>query len=299
MNDRITSSGELRQFASDNTGRRKIDVEHSLELHRRSAAVIDSLNEEIAGLKRALASATDGSTSAPTLSNEPAEDPTEAALLILRQAQATADQTLAEAQEVRAQADRTKAEAEALAQAKAEAAISQARGECAHLIEQAEARAAEVAASTAVEADRAAFAQRQFRDRAAALRADAASIVNLAESMETAASEDLPPSLTRQPFTEPTMTGEVAPVSNLAPPTAQPAPPAPEENLPPVPPTHSLPPPPDQELLEMNDNELEEAIGASIDDELFGEEPVIDLTDDGDTTPAPAAGNFEFFSRDR
>ncbi|MGI9622406.1 MAG: hypothetical protein ACR2PK_06175, partial [Acidimicrobiales bacterium] len=186
MNDRITSSGELRQFASDNTGRRKIDVEYSLDLHRRSAAVIDGLNEEIAGLKRALASATDGTVApAAPLAIEPAEDPSEAALLVLRQAQATAEQTLAEAQEVRAQADRTKTEAEALAQAKADAAISQARGEGAHLIEQAEARAAEVAAATAVEADRTAFSQRQFRDRAATLRADAEAMVQLAETMES------------------------------------------------------------------------------------------------------------------
>ncbi|MGI9621475.1 MAG: hypothetical protein ACR2PK_01465, partial [Acidimicrobiales bacterium] len=102
----------------------------------------------------------------------------------------------------------------------------------------------------------------------------------------------------QQPFTEPTAGAEPAPAHEQIPPSSPVPAMATDEVLPPVPPTHSLPPPPDQDLLDLNDNQLEEAIGASIDDELFGDEPVIDLTDD-DANAAPGAGRFEFFSRER
>lgn len=49
-------------------------------------------------------------------------------------------------------------------------------------------------------------------------------------------------------------------------------------------------------MLDLTETELEEVLGGkSIDDELFDDDLVIDLTDDG---KEPASQGFEFFSRD-
>lgn len=347
MTENTTNSAELRQFAADNTGRRKIDVEASLDLHRRAANHIDALSEHVNDLRQRV---TNGDP-APAPAPAPAvavtgEDPSQSALMILQKAQQTADQTIAEANQVLADADRTRREADALAQAKADTALAQARVEAAGIIEAAEARAGEVAAATAVAAERAVDAQRAYHSKATSLRADAEGVVALARSMENVAGEDLPPALVEEPFTKPVQRDEVAvapvaaaPVVELAPepevlaepiaveepvlaaapapadlppppaaagPDLLPPPPAPApevaaaaSELPPPPAAEVLPPPPApvaeaDELIDLTEAELEQALGGkSIDDELFGDDVVIDLTDE-----AEQAKSFEFFSRD-
>ena len=344
MSDSTTSSADLRRFAAENSGRRKIDVETSLDLHRRAANQIDMLNEHVNELRQRLAQSPEvAAPAAPAAAQAPApvaagEDPSQAALMILQKAQVTADETITEANQIRAEADRTRREADAVAQAKADTAVAQARGQAASIIEGAEQRAAEVAAATAISAEHAADAQRSYQARVSSLRSDAESVVALARNMETKAGENLPVALTEQPFTEPinrpgeeaelvdasapAMAEEAAPVEaldaaaapeaehELPPPPAEtapdagtlPPPPADEDTSllppPPAPSTEFLPPPPDQtddELIDLTEAELERALGGkSIDDELFGEDAVIDLTDETES----AAGNFEFFSRD-
>ena len=49
-----------------------------------------------------------------------------------------------------------------------------------------------------------------------------------------------------------------------------------------------------EELIDLTEAELEQALGGkSIDDELFGDDAVIDLTDESEQSKS-----FEFFSRD-
>lgn len=230
MTDSITSSSELRQFATENDGRRKIDVLASLDLHKRAANQIDLLGEHITDLQKRLAAAVSapaGTVAPPTPMPTPVaapvagEEPGQAALMILQRAQDTAEQVLSEATQIRADAERTRNEADALAKAKADAALAEARGQAAHIIEAAQQRANEVAEATTVVADRAAFNQSKFRDRAAGLRADAQSVVALAESMELAATEELPATLTKRPYTEPI--GQPAPVAAVPDPMPEPA----------------------------------------------------------------------------
>ncbi len=344
MTENTTNSAELRQFAADNTGRRKIDVEASLDLHRRAANHIDALSEHVNDLRQRVTTGDPAPAPAPA----PAvavtgEDPSQSALMILQKAQQTADQTLAEANQVLADAERTRREADALAQAKADTALAQARVEAAGIIEAAESRAGEVAAATAVAAERAIEAQRSYHAKATSLRADAEGVAALARSMENVAGEDLPTALTEEPFTKPihetpVAAAAVAPVVEVAPepeapaepvaeepvvaaapadlppppaaagPDLLPPPPAPtpevvavEAELPPPPAAEVLPPPPapapvavSEDLIDLTEAELEQALGGkSIDDELFGDDAVIDLTDESEQTKS-----FEFFSRD-
>jgi hypothetical protein len=396
VTDSITSSSELRQFAAENNGRRKIDVHAALDLHLRAANQIDLLGEHITDIQQRLAAAVSTQSLAPApVAEAPApapvpvqpvgagQDTSQAALMVLQRVQETANGVLAEAEVVRAEADRTRAEADALAELKAEAALAEARGQAAHIIEAAQERAAQVAAATAEVADRAAFAQRQYRDRTTTLKADAQSIVSLVETMETIAGEDLPPTVTTKPYTEVMAPPSTPPIPAPAPPAlvedvearvevpavesdpaveveplAQPveeitpvveeflpavaevaavqeleaanSPPAfaaaaeevaiPAEpvavaveyvpTLPPPPDATLLPPPPsvafepaaatalvgEKDVLDLTEIELEEVLGGkSIDDELFDDEVVIDLTDE---VEAPPAQDFEFFSRD-
>jgi len=56
------------------------------------------------------------------------------------------------------------------------------------------------------------------------------------------------------------------------------------------------PPPPAKDVLDLTEAELEEVLGGkSIDDELFDDDLVIDLTDDA---KEPTFQGFELFSRD-
>lgn len=341
MTENTTNSAELRQFAADNTGRRKIDVEASLDLHRRAANHIDALSEHVNDLRQRVTTgdAAPAPTPAPAVAVA-GEDPSQSALMILQKAQQTADQTIAEANQVLADADRTRREADALAQAKADTALAQARVEAAGIIEAAEARAGEVAAAAAVAAERAVEAQRAYQAKATSLRTDAEGVVALARSMETVAAEDLPPALTEEPFTTPihevpAPAVAAAPVAEVAPEPEAPAPPVAEAvavapapaDLPPppaaagpdllppppapapevaAPVSSELPPPPApapapvaaatdaEELIDLTEAELEQALdGKSIDDELFGDDVVIDLTDESEQSKS-----FEFFSRD-
>ncbi len=390
MTDNTTNSAELRQFAADNSGRRKIDVDASLDLHRRAANHIDALSEHVNELRQRVAAgetATPVQPAAPAVA-APTEDASTSALMILQHAQSTADQTIADAQtaadrtvadanQVLADAERTRREADAMAQAKADTALAQARVEAAGIIEAAEARAAEVAAATAVAAERAVDAQRAYMHKATSLRADAEGVVALARSMESVAGEDLPPALTEQPFTSPVHRSEAAVVTEPIPPVpADPAPvadttqveseaaaevaaaapvdiPAPDQALdqpeapaaqadltpapvaglaeapvaqadvPPAPAADLLPPPPitvtddsalppppvveaelppppavatnGTNLIDLTEAELEAKLdGKSIDDELFDEDVVIDITEDAEA----GAKDFQFFSRD-
>ena len=346
MTENTTNSAELRQFAADNTGRRKIDVEASLDLHRRAANHIDALSEHVNDLRQRVTTGDPAPAPAPAVAVN-GEDPSHSALMILQQAQQTADQTIAEANQILADAERTRREADALAQAKADTALAQARVEAAGIIEAAETRAGEVAAATAVAAERAVEAQRAYQAKATSLRTDAEGVVALARSMENVAAEDLPPALTEEPFTAPihevpaaavaaAPVVEVAPEpeapveaiadgvaaapapADLPPPPAAagpdllPPPPAPapevaaavSTELPPPPAAEVLPPPPapapaaaaadGEELSDLTEAELEQALGGkSIDDELFGDDVVIDLTDESEQSKS-----FEFFSRD-
>ena len=346
MTENTTNSAELRQFAADNTGRRKIDVEASLDLHRRAANHIDALSEHVNDLRQRVTTGDPAPAPAPAVAVN-GEDPSHSALMILQQAQQTADQTIAEANQILADAERTRREADALAQAKADTALAQARVEAAGIIEAAETRAGEVAAATAVAAERAVEAQRAYQAKATSLRTDAEGVVALARSMENVAAEDLPPALTEEPFTAPihevpaaavaaAPVVEVAPEpeapveviadevaaapapADLPPPPAAagpdllPPPPAPapevaaavSTELPPPPAAEVLPPPPapapaaaaadGEELIDLTEAELEQALGGkSIDDELFGDDAVIDLTDESEQSKS-----FEFFSRD-
>lgn len=320
MTENTTNSAELRQFAADNTGRRKIDVEASLDLHRRAANQIDALSEHVNDLRHRVTTGGEIAVPAPPAAPAPTagQEPSQSALMILQQAQQTADLTIAEANQVLADAERTRREADALAQAKADTALAQARVEAAGIIEAAEARAGEIAAASAVAAERAAKAQRAYLAKAADLRADAEGVVALARSMESVAGEDLPAALTEEPFTKPIQRdvaaaaavaeadeAAAAPV-DLAPPAAEadllPPPPAPEvaaSELPPPPAADALPPPPppaatDDDLIDLDEVDLEQALGGkSIDDELFGDDVVIDLTEESED-----AKSFEFFSRD-
>ena len=347
MTENTTNSAELRQFAADNTGRRKIDVEASLDLHRRAANCIDALSGHVNDLRRSVASGEAPAPAPAPVAVTSSEDPSQSALMILQKAQQTADQTVAEANQVLADAERTRREADALAQAKADTALAQARVEAdditaaaevraGEIIAAAEARAGEVAAATAVTAERVADAQRAYHAKAASLRADAEGVVALARSMENLAGEELPAALTEEPFTKPlerepaaaaplaaavdAAPAEPAPTeepveaaapAELPPPPAGdsellPPPPAPDvaaSELPPPPAADLLPPPPapapapvavDEDLVDLTEAELEQALGGrSIDDELFGDDVVIDLTDETDDTKS-----FEFFSRD-
>ena len=349
MTENTTNSAELRQFAADNSGRRKIDVEASLDLHRRAANHIDALNEHVNDLRHRVANGTTAPAPAPAVAAPAAgEDPSQSALMILQKAQQTADQTIAEANQVLADAERTRREADALAQAKADTALAQARVEAAGIIEAAESRAGEVAAASAVAAERAVEAQRAYHSKATALRADAEGVVALARSMENVAGEDLPPALVEEPFTkpihetpaapapvaeaapapvvetapEPEVVAEVpvaeeaaaaapapadlppppAPAPDLLPPPPAPEVAAPASELPPPPAAETLPPPPapapvaaeGEQLIDLTEAELEQALGGkSIDDELFGDDVVIDLTDESEQSKS-----FEFFSRD-
>ena len=347
MTENTTNSAELRQFAADNTGRRKIDVEASLDLHRRAANHIDALSEHVNDLRQRVTNGDPVPAPAPAPAVAASGDESsQSALMILQQAQQTADLTLAEANQVLADAERTRREADALAQAKADTALAQARVEAAGIIEAAEARAGEVAAATAVAAERAVEAQRAYQAKATSLRTDAEGVVALARSMENVAGEDLPAALTEEPFTKPIQRDEApavavaaAPVveaaqepeapaepvvvdepvvaaaapapADLPPPPAAgpdllPPPPAPEvapaaSELPPPPAAEVLPPPPapapvaeTEELIDLTEAELEQALGGkSIDDELFGDDVVIDLTDESEQSKS-----FEFFSRD-
>ena len=319
MTENTTNSAELRQFAADNTGRRKIDVEASLDLHRRAANHIDALSEHVNDLRQRVTTGDPAPAPAPAVAVN-GEDPSHSALMILQQAQQTADQTIAEANQILADAERTRREADALAQAKADTALAQARVEAAGIIEAAETRAGEVAAATAVAAERAVEAQRAYQAKATSLRTDAEGVVALARSMENVAAEDLPPALTEEPFTAPihevpAAAVAAAPVVEVAPEPEAPveaiadevaAAPAPAD-LPPPPAAAGpdlLPPPPapapaaaaadGEELIDLTEAELEQALGGkSIDDELFGDDAVIDLTDESEQSKS-----FEFFSRD-
>ncbi|MEM7288458.1 MAG: hypothetical protein AAF480_19100, partial [Actinomycetota bacterium] len=280
MTENTTNSNELRQFAADNAGRRKIDVEATLDLHRRAANQIDALSEHVNDLRQRVASGDIAPAAAPVAPTV-GEEPSQSALLILRNAQETADQTIAEANHVLADAERTRREADAMAQAKADTAVAKARVEGASIIEAAEVRANEIAAASIVAAERATDAQRAYHSKASSLRADAEGVLALARSMETVAGEDLPEALTAEPFTEPIQRDEIAaapapapvpapvpeptpvpeaaapapaPVEDVtpAPEVAAPAPevaaPAPVEDAAPAPAQADLPPPPAPEV---------------------------------------------------
>lgn len=382
MTESITSSGELRQFASENSGRRKIDVQQSLDLHQRAANQIDLLGEHLPEMQRKLNAA--GREQSPAVASEPVakpslaagEDPSQAALIVLQRAQETAEVAIAEAEEISAQAQRVRDEADAIAELRAEtmaeAAMAEARGQAAHIIDAAQQRASEVAEATALAADRSAFAQRQYRNKTSSLRIDAESLVEIAQRMESVAGEDLPATLTARPFTDATLAPAEPPTTPPVPapapaaladssaldpedeieeeivleddaaaklaaaPDVLPPPPvveaatvlpppraaavveevaAPAATLPPPPDASLLPPPPavsngapaavgrteflpppSKDVLDLTETELEEVLGGkSIDDELFDDDLVIDLTDD---EKEPASQGFEFFSRD-
>ena len=123
MSDQITSS-ELRSFVTDNTGRRKIDTEASLELHVRAANHLDALSQHIAELRQRLQD-TEGSL-AQARSTAPAQDPADAAMMLLRNAQTAADETLAEADRIKATANSTLENAEAHARLEADKHVAQA-----------------------------------------------------------------------------------------------------------------------------------------------------------------------------
>lgn len=233
MTESITSSGELRQFASENSGRRKIDVQESLDLHRRAANQIDLLGEHLTEMQRQVNTAARNPTAPAAVNPMPAvaagEDPSKGASIVLQRAQDTADIVIAEAEGISAQAQRTRDEADAIAEAKAKAALAEARGQAAHIIDAAQQRANEVAEATALVADRAAFAQRHYRDKTSGMRADAESLIEMAQRMETVASEDLPTTLTARPFTEATQTPAEPPTT---PPVPAPAPAALSDSAP-------------------------------------------------------------------
>ncbi len=94
MTDSITSSSELRQFAQENSGRRKIDVQAALDLHQRAANQIDLLGEHITDMQQRLASAVSSpdQAPAPVFTEAPAapvaagEDSSQAALMVLQRA---------------------------------------------------------------------------------------------------------------------------------------------------------------------------------------------------------------------
>ncbi len=327
VTESITSSDELRQFATENDGRRKIDVEACLDLHRRAANQIDLLARHVSELRGQLEAATAAGTPQPS-SNE---DAAQAALLVLQRAQATADQTIAEASRVRAEAEAIRQQADGEARARADAALDEARVEAQHIVDAARIQAAEITNANAQAAERVAEAEQRFRDRIRMLRADAESLVDLTRELEegTAAATDEPAA--DEPQVAPTQpkAQEPAPASLATPPDRsaeageQQAPALATEPLPPPPPPppepaaaaptasastagapeaaapdiQFLPPPPPKELYELSEHELEEALeGRSIDDELFGDDVVIDLRDE--PTPSVRGGSYDVQGRD-
>jgi hypothetical protein len=75
VTENTTNSAELRQFAADNTGRRKIDVEASLDLHRRAANHIDALNEHVNDLRHRVTNGTAAPAPAPPVAAPAAGEP--------------------------------------------------------------------------------------------------------------------------------------------------------------------------------------------------------------------------------
>lgn len=226
MPERITSSSELRGFVADNTGRRKIDTEASLELHVRAATQIDLLTQELEEFEersKHMAAA----PPAPAPAEQPT-DPSSSAMMLLRNAQVAADETLTEAADMRAKAAAALAEAEARAKARAEEATAEAmaraeqaiadarltadrtladaqseadraradaRNEAARIVELARAEADSIADATGKVRDRAEFIQRQYLDKAGIVRREAEALADFSRQVETFAKSDmvLPP----------------------------------------------------------------------------------------------------------
>lgn len=196
MSDQITSS-ELRSFVTDNTGRRKIDTEASLELHVRAANHLDALSQHVAELRQRLQD-TEG-TLAQARSAAPAQDPADAAMMLLRNAQTAADETLAEAERIKAAANSTLENAEAHARLEAERHVADAEQQARQIIEAAHAKAQELTAESAKAVDRAEFIQRQYVEKASNVRKEAEALVDFSRQVENLAE------------TEPTVPAELAP----------------------------------------------------------------------------------------
>ncbi len=321
MTDIITTSSELRQFAGENNGRRKIDVDASLDLHRRAADQIDELSARMSELQARLRAASDAQTVAARSATGD-DDSAQAALLVLQRAQATADQAIAEANRIRSDAETVRQQADAEAQARADAALAEARVRAQQMVEAAEAKAAQIAAANAEAAEQAAAIERQYHERIRSLREEAESLVEMARRIEEgttpadepgtdidltgapvqtvseeepaptpAALPDLPPPPV---IAEPEQPGaEVAALATAPPPP----PPSPARDATPTGAEADFrPPPPPKELYELSESELEHALeGRSIDDELFDDDVVIDLRDD-ESEQSPTS--YELYGRD-
>jgi len=314
MTERITSSTELRSFVADNTGRRKLDAEASLELHIRAAKQLDMLSQQVADMQARLSDA--GSPSAAQAPPIAAgSDASESAMMLLRNAQTAADQTLAEASQMRSDAASTLQSAESDAQAQADAALEGARAEARSLVDAAEVEAAELVTSSNKAVDRARFIERQYIEKAGAVRREAEALVDFSRQVESLADSGIevdsasgeepassvlasPPPPPAAPALEtqlleaplvdavpeapvveaPPLEAPVVEAPPLEAPVAEPA----EVIEDTLPASQFLPPPPPpsaSDILDLTEAELDEVIGdESIDDELFGDD-VIDVRD--------------------
>jgi len=304
MTERITSSTELRSFVADNTGRRKIDTEASLELHIRAAKQLDMLSQQVADMQARLSDAS-SPAAAPAPLIPAGSDASESAMMLLRNAQTAADQTLAEASQMRSDAASTLQSAESDAQAQADAALEGARAEARSLVNAAEVEAGELVTSSNKAVDRARFIERQYIEKAGAVRREAEALVDFSRQVESLADSGIDAD---------SASGEESANSVLASPPPPPADPAPETQAveaplvdavpeapvveaPPLeapvaepvevieealPASQFLPPPPPPsatDILDLTEAELDEVIGdESLDDELFGDD-VIDVRD--------------------
>ncbi len=203
MTDQITS-GELRGFVADNTGRRKIDTEASMELHVRAATQIDALSHQVAELNARVADAEAAAAAAQSTPAAPAaqQDPTDAAMMLLRNAQTAADQTIAEAERIKAEAasaldvaqQAATAEADRQltdAREQAQAIIAAANEEAAQALVDANARAASMLSANEKALDRADFIQRQYVEKASTVRQEAEALVEFSRQVESLAGTDL------------------------------------------------------------------------------------------------------------
>lgn len=225
MPESITSSSELRGFVADNTGRRKIDTEASLELHIRAATQIDLLTQELAELERRLADARSAADNQPRHS-PPAqaatdEDATSSAMMLLRNAQAAADETLAEAAQLRARAAAELADAEAQARVRADnavaeavanaersvaearmradAVLSDARAQAQQIVEHAHGEADTLRRANDTARDRAEYIQRQFLDRAHNAQREADALADFSRQIVSFAETEFVPSFDGAP----------------------------------------------------------------------------------------------------
>ncbi len=309
MTERITSSTELRSFVADNTGRRKIDAEASLELHIRAAKQLDMLSQQVADMQARLSDA--GSVAvAPAPPIATGSDVSESAMMLLRNAQTAADETLAEASRMRADAASTLESADSSAQAKADAALDGARSEARELVSAAEIEAAELISNSNTAVERAKFIERQYIEKAGAVRREAEALVEFSRQVESLADggieadpvvdDDTTASLlapppppapearaTEEPVSEapiveaPIVEAPIVEDPVFEEPVLQAAPPEPVSEA--LPATEFLPPPPPPsatDILDLTEAELDDVIGdSSIDDELFGDE-IIDIREE-------------------